>query len=125
MSAIYPKYKSALNRGLVGDILSANIKAVIIDTGVYTYASTHEFLSDLTGVVATSPNLTGLTESNGVVDAGNTTFTGVTGASVEAVAYYIDTGTPATSRLISYIDGLSLTPDGGNIDLTVNNLYNL
>lgn len=125
MSAIYPKFKSALNRGLVGDILSLNIKAVIIDTDVYTYNAAHEFTSDLSGVIATSPNLTGLTETNGVVDAANTTFTGVSGAPSEAVAYYIDTGVPATSRLISFIDGLTLAPDGGNVDLTINNLYNL
>ena len=125
MSAIYPKFKDALlKRLLSGDITGLNIKVALIDTGAYTYSSGHEFQSSLTGVVATSGNLTGITVNNGVLDADNVTITGVSGATVEAVAFYVDTGTPATSHLISFIDGLSLTPDGGNVDVTINSIAN-
>ncbi len=125
MSAIYPKFKDALlKRLLTGDITGLNIKVALIDTGAYTYSSAHEFHSDLSGIVATSGNLSGVTVSNGVLDCANTTITSVAGATVEAVAFYVDTGVSGTSRLISFIDGLSLTPDGGNVDVTINSIAN-
>lgn len=49
--------------------------------------------------------LTAPTVVNGVADAADTTFTAVTGASVEAVAIFQDTGTPATSRMVCLITG--------------------
>lgn len=126
MSAIYPKFKDALvKRLLSGDLTGLNVKCVLIDTGVYTYSATHEFESDLSGIIGESPNLTSITCVDGVIDSANTTVTGVSGATVEAVAFFVDTGTPATSHLISFIDGLTLTPDGGNVDVTVNSIANL
>ena len=52
------------------------------------------------------------------------TFTDVTGASIEAIIIYSDTGTEATSPLIAYIDtatGLPITPNGGDIIVTWDN----
>lgn len=127
MAAIYDKFKRALARDqLGGDITTLDIKCALIDTATYTQSQTHEFLSDLTGVVATSGNVPSVTVSEtGVIDCGNFTITGVSGDTVEAVVFYVDTGTPATSRLITFIDGLTLTPDGGNVDVTVNSIANL
>lgn len=125
-SAIYPAFKDLLlNDGLSGDITGLNIKCALIDTGTYTYSASHDFRDDLTGVVATSGNLTGITVSNGTLDASDVTITGVSGATVEAVVFYIDTGVAETSPLISFIDGLTLTPDGGNVDVTINSIINL
>ena len=57
-------------------------------------------------------------------DGDNVTFTAVSGASVEALVIYIDTGNTATSRLVAYIDtgvtGLPVTPNGGDISITWN-----
>jgi hypothetical protein len=98
-----------------------NIKAVLVDTGLYTpNLVTDQFLSSIAAGarVATSANLTGKTTAAGVADADDVTFTAVTGASIEAVVLYQDTGSPATSRLIGYIDtatGLPVTPSGGDI----------
>ena len=98
-----------------------NIKAVLGDTGLYTpNLVTDQFLSSIAAGarVATSANLTGKTTAAGVADADDVTFTAVTGASIEAVVLYQDTGSPATSRLIGYIDtatGLPVTPSGGDI----------
>ena len=51
------------------------------------------------------------------------TASGVTGDEFEALIMYIDTGTPATSRLILYLDtgitGMPLTPDGSDVQITV------
>ena len=52
------------------------------------------------------------------------TFTSVTGASIEAIVLYKDTGTDATSPLIAFIDtatGLPITPNGGDIIVTWDN----
>lgn len=100
-----------------------NIKAVLVDTGLYTpNLATNQFLSDIPvgARVSTSPNLTGKTTAAGVADADDVTFTAVTGATVEAVVLYQDTGTASTSRLIGYIDtatGLPVTPSGGDISV--------
>jgi hypothetical protein len=64
------------------------------------------------------------TFTNGVFDGTDVTFTAVTGASVEAIVLYIDTGTASTSPLVAYIDtsvtGLPVTPNGGDITITWN-----
>jgi hypothetical protein len=97
-----------------------DIRVVLVDTDTYTVAiDTHEFHSDLSGIVATSGNLTSKTVTLGVADAANVTFGTVTGASVEAVVIYKWTGSSASSPLIAYIDDaggtLPITPNGGDI----------
>jgi len=107
----------ALGAGL--NLTGVNIKAVAVDTGAYTVdLANHAFLSDIPGGarIATSPNLTSVTVTGGVFDAADVTFAGFSGATVEAIVLYIDTGTAGTSRLLCYFDtatGLPLTPTGG------------
>jgi hypothetical protein len=106
---------------------SDNIKAVLVDTGAYTpNLSTHEFLSDIAGGarIATSGNLSSKTTTDGVADAADVTFVGVSGVQSEAVVLYKDTGTAGTSPLIAYIDtatGLPVTPSGGDIAVAWDN----
>lgn len=119
-SAIYPKGKEAI----LGDQVSLStdtIKAVLVDTGAYTYSAAHQFLTDLTGTVGTAQTLASKTFTSGVFDAADITVPSVTGASVEAVVIYQDTGSGATSRLISFSDGISVTPNGGGISVTWDN----
>lgn len=103
---------------------SANdIKCVLMDHGVDTpVLATDEDLADIsTGVVATSPNFASKTSTNGVADAADVTLTTVSGATVESIVIYYDSGTPATSWLIAMIDtatGLPLTPNGGDVTIT-------
>src|SRR6185369_2010270 len=56
-------------------------------------------------LVGAKVNLTAPTVTAGVADAADTTFTAVTGASVEAVAIFKDTGTPSSSRMVCLITG--------------------
>jgi hypothetical protein len=103
------------------------IKAVLVDTGTYTVnLSAHEFLSDIgTGArISTSGAFTGKATTGGAADANDVTFTSVTGASIEAIVLYRDTGVDATSPLIAFIDtatGLPITPNGGDIIVTWDN----
>ncbi len=124
-NAIYPKFKQSLLSGDTNSTISTGtVKVALVDTGTYTYSSTHQFFSDLSGVVGTPQTIGSKTETNGVFDGADVTFTAVTGASVEALVIYIDTGTPTTSRLVAYIDtsvtGLPVTPNGGDITITWN-----
>lgn len=123
-NAIFPKFKEALLNGAANtDMSSGTVKAALVDTGTYTYSASHEFLSDLSGVVGTAATLTTKTFTNGTFDSDNCTWTSVSGATAEAIVLYIDTTVAGTSRLILYLDtsqtGLPVTPDGGNIVYTV------
>lgn len=50
-------------------------------------------------------------------------FTAVSGATVESLVFFKNTGTPSTSALICFFDtatGLPLTPNGGDVNVTFN-----
>jgi hypothetical protein len=121
-NAIYPKWKEAVIQAASNSSLTGTVKIALVDTGTYTYNSAHEFLSSLSGVVGTAQTLASKTYTNGALDAADVTFTAVTGATVEALVLYIDTGVAGTSRLVAYIDtgvtNLPVTPNGGNIVIT-------
>lgn len=107
--------------------LTDTIKAVMVDTGAYTpNFTTHEFLSDIpsSSRITTPVTLTGKATTSGAADANDVTFPSVSGASIETIIIYKDTGTEGTSPLIAYIDtatGLPITPNGGDIIVTWDN----
>jgi hypothetical protein len=123
-NALYDKGRQKFLEGGVA-WLTDNIKAVLVDTALYTLnIATHEFLTDIPAGarVATSANLASKTSTNGVADAADVMLIAVTGATVEAVVLYKDTGVAGTSALIAWIDtatsGLPATPNGGDITIT-------
>ena len=107
--------------------LTHNFKSVLLDTGAYIgNFATNRYLSDIpSGArISTSANLANKTSDAGVADADDVTFPNVTGPTCEAVAIYRDTGDPATSQLVAYIDtasGLPVQPNGGPIAVTWDN----
>lgn len=121
-NALYPKWKEQLLQFTANNNLSAGtVKVALIDTGTYTYSSSDQFWSSASAAAVGTPQTIGSkTFTNGVFDGADVTFPSVTGASVEALILYIDTGSAATSPLVAYIDtgvtGLPVTPNGGNID---------
>lgn len=117
-SVAYPEGLDEILNGNV-DLINDTIKVHLVDTGTYTYSAAHNFEDDVSGDVSTL-TLSGKSVTAGVFDAADATFTAVTGASCEALIVWKDTGTPATSALLFYIDGLSVTPNGGDIDVTWN-----
>ena len=126
-NAIYPLYKEKIiSGGSNVDLSGGNVKAVLVDLADYTYSAAHDFLDDIAvgGRVATSGNLASKTVTNGVFDAADFSFTSVTGDPCEALVLYVDSGSAATSPLVAYYDtgvtGLPVTPNGGDINITVN-----
>jgi hypothetical protein len=107
-----------------------DIKAVLVACGSSHYVasqSTDDLLADIVvgDRIATSANLGSKTVTGGVADAADVTFSSVSGAEdVDAVVIYKDSGDPATSRLIAYLDtgtGLPTTPNGSDITVQWDN----
>lgn len=122
-------FDSARQRFLEAQInwMTDTIKVYLIDTGAYTpQTAIHQYLSDVSGGsrIAGPVTLTSKSTSGGAADAADVTFTSVSGASIEAILIYSDTGTESTSPLIAWIDtatGLPITPNGGDIIVTWDN----
>jgi hypothetical protein len=129
-NALYPKYKqSVLSGDANSDLLQTSATTApflaLVNTSSYTYSSTHQFYSSLSGVVGTDQQLTTPTTTNGTFDADDVTYTAVTGSTVGAlVVYRKNAGANTTWRLVMYEDtsvtGLPVTPNGGNIVVTWN-----
>ncbi|MFN3626748.1 MAG: hypothetical protein ACK4S3_02580 [Parvibaculum sp.] len=128
-NAVYPKYKQSLLNGDTNTALTGSgttgLYVALVDTGTYTYSSSHQFYSDISGVVGTDQEIGSVTLTNGLIDGADVTFSSVSGSSAEAlVLYRKNAGANTTWRLVAYIDtgvtGLPVTPNGGNIGITWN-----
>ena len=124
-NAVYPKFKEQALQGGV-TLLTGLVKVMVIDEQDYTYDEAHEFLSSVpvAARIATSGALTGKTFANGLFDADDTTIASVTGDQSEALLLFIDTGNPATSRLVAYfntgVTNLPILPNGSGINVLWN-----
>lgn len=73
---------------------------------VVNLGPTFSFWADYSAtLIGTAGALASKTVTQGVFDAADQTFTAVSGAAVQAVALYKDTGTSSTSRMIAFIAG--------------------
>ncbi len=114
--------KSYLDGGIV--MLTDTIKVRLVRVSAYTFAQAHQFVTSLPAAIVTDVTLgTKATNGGGAADPGcfdaaDATFTAVTaGAAIDALVIWKDTGVAGTSPLICYIDGFSVTPNGGDITL--------
>ncbi len=122
---LYPKSKMQfLQAGI--DLASVAVRALLVDVALYDYDDEHAFLDDIPvdARVAVSGNLTGkVFGDDGSFDSDDPLFIGVTGASIEAIVLFVQTGDESTSRLILHqdtgVDGLPLMPDGSDVQITV------
>lgn len=127
-NALFDKARESFlsqNPGLDWD--TDTIKVILVDHGTDTpVPATDQFESDIAAGarVAISGALASKTVAAGVADAADVTLTAVTGASVESLVPFKDTGSAATSPLIAFIDtatGLPVTPNGGDITIQWDN----
>lgn len=129
-NAFYPKFIEAVIQHTAGSSLAGSgttgVYSALVDTGVYTYSSAHEFYSSISSAVVGTPvEITSKTFTNGLFDGADISQTAVTGNSAEALVYYVrNAGANTTWRLIAYVDtgvgGLPVTPNGGDIDTNWN-----
>lgn len=113
-------------KGTIGDVTAGGttIKVRLMRTSAYTFAQAHQFLASLPAAIVTDVTL-GTKVANGgggadpgCFDAGDATFTAVpSGAAIDCLGVFKDTGTAGTSPLLFYIDGFSVTPNGGDITI--------
>ena len=125
-NALYDLGRQAFLEGSIA-WLTDTIKAVLVQTGSGHYQvaiGSDQFLSAIAAGdrISTSAAFASKTSTAGVANASNITFSAVpAGAADGAIVIYKDTGNPATSPLIAYIDtatGLPVTPGGGDIQVT-------
>jgi len=125
-NALYDKGREGFLDGSI-DWDTNTIKSILVDEGADTIdLAVDDNLDDRAAGsrISTSAALTTKTVTNGVADSDDITFTAVSGASVESVDFFKDTGTESTSRLICNVDtatGLPVTPSGGDIVFRVDN----
>lgn len=125
-NALYPKAKeSFLSQSPSIDMDTDTIKVAMV-TSAYTYSTSHQYYSSVSGVVGTPATLASKTVTNGVFDAADVTYSSVaSGSTVAALIIYKDTGSAATSPLVAYIDtvssGLPVSTNGGDIIVTWDN----
>lgn len=114
MSNVYPRFKESM---LTTALMSSTVKVGLIRVAG-GYDPSHDFLDDVATHVIASVMLTGKSVTDGVFDALDVTFVGLpAGDTFDAAVIYIDTGTPATSRLVHWVDGNTLSTNGGNVSI--------
>lgn len=119
-NALYDKGREGFLDGNI-DWDTHDIRAILIDEADDTIdLAADDNLDDRAAGsrVAVSSAMGSKTVTNGVADAGDVTWSAVSGDPSESIDLYKHTGTESTSRLICNIDtatGLPVTPNGGDI----------
>lgn len=117
-SALYDKARDDFANGLL-DWTDDDHRVYLIDTADYTFSAAHEDLADVAaGAKVAYSLMAGESSSAGVCDANDTTLSSVTGDPCEALIIAKWSGVESTSRVIAYIDGISVTPNGGDITIS-------
>jgi len=112
-NAAYNKWLEAQASATPVAFLTDTIKAAILSSA-YTFSQTHQYYSDLSGVLG-SAALASKTCTSGVLDAADTVVPGVLASPGHIVVIYKDTGVAGTSQLMLYLDqgvGFDQSPTG-------------
>lgn len=110
-------------KGTLGDItaVGTTVKVRLMRVSAYTISQSHQFASSLPAAIVTDATLgtktaNGAGSDPGCLDAADTVFTSVpAGAAIDCLVVFKDTGVAGTSNLLFYIDGFTVTPNGGDI----------
>lgn len=128
-NALYNPFKQQLlDNSTAIDLDADGIKASLVDAADYTFSAAHDEYSGgardvpLAGIVAESAALGSVTCTNGTFDTADFTWSSVTGDQSEQIILWDDT--VVNDRLMAFYDtsitGMPVTPNGGNINVTVN-----
>lgn len=131
-NTLYPMWKQALmsegqaNKGLdQPDTVNGPYAALLSVGGSgYVYSSTHQYYTDLTGIISTPTQITSPSVAGGLFTGSSIIFVSVGGGAVVGgfVIYRPNSAANSTWRLVLYEDtgivGFPITPNGGNIIMT-------
>jgi hypothetical protein len=112
---------SYLTAGL--NLSSDTIKVRLNRTSAHAFSQSDDFLNDLAAAIGSdvtlgSKSIATTSADGGTFDAADAVFTAVgAGAAIDSLYIYKDTGVSSTSPVICYIDGFSVTPNGGDITI--------
>lgn len=125
--ALYTDFRNGMLGNATHSVIdfdTDNIKAVLYDEGADALNLADVDLADILTAarIGTTANLTATVGSaaDGAFDHADITISAVSGATVESIVYYKDSGVASTSPLAINIDswtGLPLTPNGGDVTL--------
>lgn len=109
---IYKKTKQKLGLSTLAALNTADIRVAIVSSAYVPDLTNDEFLSDLgANVLATAQQLTGVTLTDGVLDAADTPYPAMTAGSTAAcVVGYIHTGVAGTSPLLFFANNVTGFP---------------
>ena len=112
-NTFYPKGAEKMLTAAI-NYSSDTIKVGIV-SDAYTYSTAHEFLSDAGTLVGTAQTLGSKSITGGVFDAADPAFGAIApGSTAKALIMWKDTGNPATSPLLVYLDQLTGFPFATN-----------
>jgi hypothetical protein len=124
-NALYTKGKEKILSGAI-NFATDTLKVALVKNNYEQNLATDEFFTSISAHVLNTPiTLAGKTVTGGAFDANDPTFVGVTAGDIsEGVVIYKDTGSPASSPLLAYIDaitGFPLATNGGDITVQWDN----
>ena len=125
-NALYDEGRRAF-LGAEIDWVGTAMRIILVDAADYTKdLALHDFLDDVPAGAREeeSVNLTTKTETDGIADADNVTFSSAAGDPCEQIIGFEETGADATSQVIFNIDtatGLPVTLNGGDVTVTWDN----
>lgn len=124
-NALYVKAKEKILSGAI-NFTTDTIKVALVTTSYAQDLTAHEFFSSIGAATLGVPiTLANKSVAGGAFDADDVTWVAATsGNTLEGVVIYKDTGNPATSPLLAYIDtitGFPLTTNGGDITIQWDN----
>jgi hypothetical protein len=112
-------------KATLGDITAGGtaVKCRLMRVSAYVFSQAHQFASSLPAAIVTDVTLgtktaNGAGADPGCFDAADAAFVAVpAGAAIDCLAVFKDTGAAGTSPLLFYIDGFTVTPNGGDITI--------
>ena len=105
------------------NLSSDTIKVRLNRTSAHAFSQSDAFLSSLAAAIGAdvtlgSKVLATTSADGGTFDAADAVFTAIAaGAAIDSLYIYKDTGVAGTSPILCYIDGFSVTPNGGDITI--------
>lgn len=115
---VYKKAKQAILNGQF-NFSSNSFRVSVINNSYTPNENSHEFLSDIpsASIVYTSDNIAGITNTLGVIDAGDFNFTISANTAFNAIVFYKVGSNDADSRLLFYIDNSTGLPFSGSSEV--------